>query len=94
MDGSKKEDTFYKKALDRKLIPYIEGSWHLTGEPSAYADLSKNYPIIIDNNSYNLGKRVIIVDVKNKTYRYIAIEDPTVERICRGLILKNSLNNL
>ena len=94
MDGSKKQDTFYQKALDRKLIPHISTAWHMLGDPAAFADLGKQYPVIIDDASYVNANRCAIIDAKNKNYRSVSSDDPAVERLCRGLILKNSLNNL
>lgn len=94
MDGSKKE-TFYQKALDRGLIPSVANCYRLCNDPAAFADLGKTAPIIIENRmGWNNTMACAIVDAKAKVYKHGTTTNPIVERLCRGLILKNSLNNL
>lgn len=93
MDGSNNKADYFENAKNRKLIPTMNNIYVVCNDPAAYYDIGKQYPVI-DSGTQGYYSRCAVVDAKEKIYKLVERESNVVQRLCRGLILKNSLNNL
>ena len=93
MDGFK-EVNFYEKAHNMGLIPNSSHVWELQNDVGAYHDLHKQFPVI--GSPVNNGNVVscVVINKKDRKYEYSDSHVDKVQRLCRGLILKNNLSNL
>lgn len=100
--GGFKETDFFVKAYNMGLIPHSNDGWGMQYDESAYYDLHERFPIITNGKpskallsaAQNVSFNCMAVDNKLRKYHNVSSNEDKVQRLCRGLILKNNLSNL